>query len=178
MEFSALKLKEVILVKPKRFNDARGFFLESYHKQRFADNGLAVEFVQDNHSRSTKGILRGLHYQVAPLGQGKLVRVVRGAIFDVAVDIREKSATYGQWVGAELNEENNHMLYIPPDFAHGFCTLQDNTDVVYKVTQPYSPEHDKGIAWDDPDINIQWPSIGVPYVLSEKDQKNPKLNNR
>ncbi|MCD4814115.1 dTDP-4-dehydrorhamnose 3,5-epimerase [bacterium] len=175
MQFVPLQLKEVCLIKPKQLDDVRGFFLESYHKQRFAENGIFDEFVQDNHSRSAKGVLRGLHFQAAPHGQGKLVRVVRGAVFDVAVDIRKDSPTRGQWVSEVLSEENKYMLYIPPDFAHGFCSLAEDTDVVYKVSEHYFSEYDRGVLWNDPEINIQWPVLDVAYRFSEKDKNNPLL---
>jgi dTDP-4-dehydrorhamnose 3,5-epimerase len=172
MEFIALRIPEVICIEPKVFKDERGFFLECFHAKRFAENGITLPFVQDNHSRSNKGVLRGLHYQRAPHAQGKLVRVSCGAIFDVAVDIRPDSATYGQWVGERLDAENKKMLYIPPGFAHGFCVLEDQTDVLYKATHVYAPESDRGILWSDPKIGIAWPDLGMEYLVSPKDQKN------
>jgi len=175
LKFIPLRLNEVILIEPKVYGDERGFFLESYHVQRFAENGIDVRFVQDNHSQSSRGVIRGLHFQKTPCEQGKLVRVVRGAIFDVAVDIRRNSSTFGQWVAEVLDEENKKMLYIPPGFAHGFCALQNNTDVLYKVTHIYSSAHDQGVLWNDPDIGIEWPDLNMDYIVSPKDQKNPRL---
>ncbi|MCK5243093.1 dTDP-4-dehydrorhamnose 3,5-epimerase [bacterium] len=175
MKFTSLRLQDVICIEPKVFSDERGFFLESYQAERFAGQGITLPFVQDNHSRSTKGVLRGLHYQLAPCEQGKLVRVTKGAIFDVAVDIRPGSATFGQWVGEILDAENKKMLYIPPGFAHGFCAVQDQTDVLYKATHVYAPESDRGILWNDPDIGIAWPDIGMEYLISPKDRNNPCL---
>lgn len=175
MLFKRLAIPEVILVEPKTFADERGFFLESYQQRRFAENGISEPFVQDNHSCSRRGVLRGLHFQLEPFAQGKLVRAVTGAIFDVAVDIRPDSPTFGKWVGEHLNEENKRMLFIPAGFAHGFCTLADQTHVLYKATNFYSAAHDRGLAWDDPDIGIRWPDAGVPFQLSAKDQKHPGL---
>lgn len=148
----------------------RGFFLESYNRERFmTETGEDVLFVQDNHSRSCKGVLRGLHYQLPPHAQGKLVRCVRGAVFDVAVDIRQSSPTFGQWVGVELSEDNHKQFWIPPGFAHGFLTLTDTADFLYKTTAYYAPSHDRAIAWDDPRIGIVWPDTGVAPQLSAKD---------
>jgi dTDP-4-dehydrorhamnose 3,5-epimerase len=172
MEVVETGLEGVVLITPKVFTDARGFFLESYNARVFADAGLPDSFVQDNHSFSVKGVLRGLHYQY-PTWQGKLVRAVHGAIFDVAVDIRRGSSTFGQWYGATLSADNKQMLYIPPGYAHGFCVVSDNADVVYKCTTPYVPADDGGVLWNDPDIGIQWP-ISDP-LLSEKDAKAPRL---
>jgi len=172
-KFNRLEIPDLILIEPRVFEDERGFFMEFYNLKDFNHSGIDVEFVQDNHSHSRKGVLRGLHYQLRPMEQGKLVRCVRGIIFDVAVDIRRGSPTYGEWVGVILSEENKNMLYIPPGFAHGFCVLSDEADVIYKVTNFYSPEHDRGIIWDDPDIGIEWP-IKDP-ILSEKDSKLPTL---
>ena len=152
MEFIKTFIPEVILVKPKVFGDERGFFMESYRKSLFQANGIAPEFIQDNHSKSTKGVLRGLHYQLDPKAQGKLVRCVSGAVFDVAVDIRRGSPTFGKWVGYELSAENKCMLWIPAGFAHGFVTLEDNTEFLYKTTGEYAPECDRGIKYDDPEI--------------------------
>ena len=172
-EFKKLDIPEVILVTPKAFKDDRGFFLESYKKSEFKLNGIDVDFRQDNHSKSSKGVLRGLHYQLEPHGQGKLIRVVTGKIFDVAVDIREGSPTFGKWVSAELSEENKQMLWIPSGFAHGFLTLEDNTNVLYKATNEYDKDSEGGIIWNDPDIGIKWP-VNEP-TLSEKDIKNVSL---
>jgi dTDP-4-dehydrorhamnose 3,5-epimerase len=172
--FTSLRIPDVILVQPRVFPDARGFFLETYKYSDFAANGISETFVQDNHSRSAKGVLRGLHYQNPPAAQGKLVRAARGAIFDVAVDIRPGSATFGQWVGEILSDENHRMLYLPPGFAHGFLTLSDWADVSYKATAAYAPELDSGVIWNDPGIAIQWP-IETP-ILSPKDAALPRLD--
>jgi dTDP-4-dehydrorhamnose 3,5-epimerase len=172
LEVHDTHLKGVRLIVPRVFNDDRGFFLETFNAAVFEENGLPSNFVQDNHSRSTRGVLRGLHYQF-PTWQGKLVRVVTGEIFDVAVDIRKESATFGQWYGVILNEDNKHQLYIPPGYAHGFCVLSETVDVTYKCTAPYTPAEDAGIRWDDPNIGIDWP-ISAPLV-SEKDRNAPLL---
>ena len=164
-------IPEVLILEPKVFGDARGFFFESFNQKAFNEaTGLDLNFVQDNHSRSTKGVLRGLHYQLPPHAQGKLVRVVRGAVFDVAVDIRKGSPTFGQWVGVELSEDNRRQLWIPPGFAHGFLTLSDSADFLYKTTNYYAPSHERCIAWSDLQIGIQWPDIGMAPLLSAKDQ--------
>jgi len=172
-KFNRLEIPDLILIEPRVFEDERGFFMEFYNLKDFNQSGIDAEFVQDNHSHSRKGVLRGLHYQLRPMEQGKLVRCVRGIIFDVAVDIRRGSPTYGEWVGVILSEENKNMLYIPPGFAHGFCVLSNEADVIYKVTNFYSPEHERGIIWNDPDIGIEWP-IKDP-ILSERDSKLPTL---
>jgi len=166
-------LPGVLLLKPKVFGDARGFFLESWNRQTFTELGLDLDFVQDNHSRSAKGVLRGLHYQLND-PQGKLVRVVSGAVFDVAVDLRKSSPHFGQWVGYELTADNHRMLWIPPGFAHGFLVLSDTADFLYKTTAYYSPQWDRGIRWDDPQIGVQWPLEDAP-TLSAKDQSQPLL---
>ena len=171
--FKRLEIPEIILVEPKVFHDERGFFMETYKYSDFAAFGVAEHFVQDNHSRSTKGVLRGLHYQNPPKAQGKLVRVVVGEIFDVGVDIRKGSPTYGKWVGEILSAENKRMLYIPPGFAHGFCVLSDVAEVLYKTTAEYAPECEAGIIWNDPEIGIRWP-IEHP-ILSAKDAALPPL---
>ncbi len=171
--FEKLEIPEVILVTAQRFGDNRGFFMETYQYETFAEHGIGVQFVQDNHSHSAYGVLRGLHYQQNPAAQGKLVRAGRGELFDVAVDVRQGSPTYGQWVGAILSAENGRMLYVPPGFAHGFCVLSERADLLYKVSAPYSPEHEKGIAWDDPAIDIVWPIIDP--TLSARDKQNPLL---
>lgn len=164
-------IPDVLILEPKIFGDPRGFFYESYSQQDFHQvTGLNVAFVQDNHSRSAKGVLRGLHYQLPPHAQGKLVRCVSGAVFDVAVDIRKSSPTFGRWVGVELSDDNHRQLWIPPGFAHGFVVLTDTADFLYKTTDYYAPSHDRGIAWNDPTIGIQWPDIGLQRSLSAKDQ--------
>jgi dTDP-4-dehydrorhamnose 3,5-epimerase len=169
MIITALEIPELLIIQPQVFGDSRGFFLESYNQQAFNDaTGLNVHFVQDNHSRSAKGVLRGLHYQIQQ-PQGKLVRVVRGSIFDVAVDIRKKSPTFGQWVGVELNEENHSQLWVPPGFAHGFVVLSEATEVLYKTTDYYAPEFERSIIWNDPAIAIKWPIQEEPQ-LSAKDK--------
>jgi dTDP-4-dehydrorhamnose 3,5-epimerase len=175
MEFIKTAIPEVILIKPKVFGDDRGFFIETYKKSLFHANGIDVEFIQDNHSKSAKGVLRGLHYQLNPFAQGKLVRCVNGAVFDVAVDIRRGSPTFGKWVGYELSAENKAMLWIPPGFAHGFVTLVDDTEFVYKTTNEYAPSCDRGIKYDDPAIGIEWPQIDGGLLLSAKDQQQPLL---
>ena len=175
MKFIPTKIPDVILIEPKVFSDERGFFFESYLKDAFRQHGIISDFVQDNHSRSTKGVLRGLHYQVAPKEQAKLVRVTRGEAFDVVVDIRQDSKTFGQWVGHLLNEEKKNMLFVPAGFAHGFLALKDGTELLYKVSDVYSPAHERGIRWDDPAIGIAWPRINAPFFLSEKDKKYPFL---
>ena len=171
--FKRLEIPQVILVEPRVFPDERGFFMETYKMPDFVAAGIKENFVQDNHSRSTKGVLRGLHYQNPPFAQGKLVRAIRGEIFDVAVDIRKGSPTYGKWVGAVLSEENKNMLYIPEGFAHGFCVLSEIAEVLYKTTNVFSPQSEAGIIWNDEDLNINWP-IKEPS-LSEKDKKWPTL---
>ena len=171
--FQRLQIPEVILIEPKVFPDERGFFMETYKWSEFASFGVTEHFVQDNHSRSVKGILRGLHYQNPPKALGKLVRVVLGEVFDVAVDIRKGSASYGKWVGVKLSAENKRMLYIPPGFAHGFCVLSEAAEVLYKTTEEYSPEHEAGIIWNDPEIGIDWP-VEKP-IVSTKDAGLPSL---
>lgn len=171
--FERLEIPDIILIKPKVFGDERGFFMETYKFSEFVKNGIPYEFVQDNHSKSQKNVLRGLHYQLEPMEQGKLVRCIRGRIWDVAVDIRKGSPWYAKWVAVELSEENKYMLWIPPGFAHGFVALEDNTEVVYKTTKEYAPELDRGIIWNDPTIAINWP-IKNP-ILSKKDMAQPRL---
>lgn len=173
-EFERQKISDVVLVKPKVFGDNRGFFMESYKKSDFVKNGIDVEFVQDNHSKSSAKVLRGLHYQQAPYGQAKLVRCSRGKIYDVAVDIRPQSKTFGKYVKVLLSEENKHMLYIPDGFAHGFVVLSDEAELLYKTSSEYAPAYDRGIAWNDSDIGIDW-EIDFEPVLSEKDKKQPTL---
>jgi dTDP-4-dehydrorhamnose 3,5-epimerase len=166
-------LPGVLLLEPKTFGDARGFFLESWNRRTFADLGIDLDFVQDNHSRSSQGVLRGLHYQLND-PQGKLVRVVNGAVFDVAVDLRRSSPHFGQWVGYELSADNRHMMWIPPGFGHGFMVLSESADFLYKTTAYYAPQWDRGIRWDDPQIAVKWPLDGTP-TLSDKDQGLPFL---
>ncbi len=174
-------LPGVLLIEPRVFGDARGFFMESWNRKTFAeagkDAGLDLDFVQDNHSRSAKGVLRGIHYQLHQ-PQGKLVRVVSGAVFDVAVDLRRSSPHFGRWVGYELSADNHRMLWIPPGFGHGFLVLSDSADFLYKTTAYYAPEWDRGVRWDDADMGIQWPLEGMPPglpTLSAKDQVQPLL---
>lgn len=165
------------MISPKKFGDNRGYFMEAFKDAWFRETVSDVTFVQDNQSLSAQvGTIRGLHYQKAPCGQGKLVRCLRGAIFDVAVDIRPESATFGQWVGETLTPDNALQLWIPEGFAHGFCTLEPDTEVLYKVTSPYSPTHDAGVAFDDPEIGIEWPIDLASAVLSDKDKVQPKLS--
>lgn len=173
-EFERQKIKDVILVKPKVFGDNRGFFMESYKKSDFYANGIDVEFNQDNHSKSTKGVLRGLHYQAKPYGQAKLVRCSKGRIYDVAVDIRPNSETFGQYVKVELSEDNKQMLFIPEGFAHGFVALTDEVELLYKASGEYNQQADRGVLWCDKDINIDW-EIDFEPLLSEKDKVQPTL---
>lgn len=172
MEFRRLEIPEVILVEPNVIHDARGFFLETYHRDKYAAGGIPETFVQDNQSFSRKGVLRGLHAQLRH-PQGKLVRAIIGEIFDVAVDIRPDSPTFGKWAGAVLSEENAHQLYVPPGFAHGFCVLSDIAHVQYKCTDVYQPGDEIGVVWNDPEIGIDWP-VGDP-VLNDKDRNAPRL---
>lgn len=164
-------IPDLVLIEPDVYGDSRGFFMETYQVEKMAALGVHESFVQDNHSRSAKGVLRGMHYQLQPYTQGKLMRVVTGAIFDVAVDCRPLSPTYKQWFGTELNESNHHMMYIPPGFGHGFYVLSDHADVEYKTTSLYAPEYDRGFRWDDPEIDIIWPE--GDKILSEKDRHQP-----
>ena len=173
MRVTPLEHPEVLLIEPAVFADARGFFMETFHADKFASQGLPTCFVQDNHSRSVRGVLRGLHYQLHH-PQGKLVRVVSGEVFDVAVDIRKGSPMFGKWVGAILSEDNQRQLYVPPGFAHGFCTLSEQADFLYKCTDVYTPGDEYGIAWDDPDLAIAWPRLD--YLLSDKDLEYPALS--
>ena len=174
MNVTETALPGVMLIEPKVFGDERGFFLESWNARSFAATGLDFSFVQDNHSRSAKGVLRGLHYQVED-PQGKLVRTTSGRVYDVAVDIRRSSPHFGRWVGYELSDTNHRMLYIPPGFAHGFLVLSETADFVYKCTSFYAPAHDRGIRWSDPAIGIDWPLTGKPPLLSHKDAAAPLL---
>ena len=174
MKVTPTAIADLLIIEPKVFGDARGFFYESFNQKAFNEaTGLDVNFVQDNHSRSAKGVLRGLHYQVQQ-PQGKLVRVVRGAVFDVAVDIRQGSPTFGKWVGIELTEDNNKQFWVPAGFAHGFVVLSESADFLYKTTDYYAPEFERCIAWNDPAIGINWPMQGEPS-LSTKDQRAKPL---
>ncbi len=172
-DFEKLSIPEVILIKPKVFVDERGFFMETYKYLDFAKIGIRENFVQDNYSKSARNVLRGLHYQKIPKAQGKLIQCLKGKIYDVFVDIRKEVSTYKQWISMELSEENCHILYIPPGFAHGFLVLSDTAEVTYKCTEEYSFEDERGIIWNDPDIGINWP-IKNP-ILSEKDKVYPRL---
>lgn len=171
--FKRLEIPDVILVEPVVFEDNRGFFMETYRESHFRQGGIDHRFVQDNHSKSRKNVLRGLHFQLNPMAQGKLVRCIRGKIWDVAVDIRKGSPWFGKWVAVELSEENRLMLWVPPGFAHGFVALEDETEVIYKVTAEFSPDLDRGIIWNDPDLKIEWP-VTDP-ILSDKDSRLPRL---
>jgi dTDP-4-dehydrorhamnose 3,5-epimerase len=176
MQATRLAIPDVMLIEPKVFGDTRGFFFESFNQRAFNDaTGTNHQFVQDNHSRSTQGVLRGLHFQVSPKAQGKLVRVVRGAVFDVAVDIRKSSPTFGKWVGMELSADNHRQLWVPPGFAHGFLVLSDTAEFLYKTTDYYAPEYERCIAWNDPVLAIAWPDMGMAPVLSGKDQQGRSL---
>jgi dTDP-4-dehydrorhamnose 3,5-epimerase len=171
MKITTTAINGVLIIDPQVFGDARGFFYESFNQQMFDHaTGTGYSFVQDNHSRSTRGVLRGLHYQLPPKAQGKLVRVVRGAVFDVAVDIRPDSSTRGQWVACELTEHNHRQMWVPPGLAHGFLVLSDSADFLYKTTDYYSPQHERCIAWNDADLAIAWPDLGELPRLSAKDQ--------
>ncbi len=172
-QFRHLELPDVILIEPRNLRDERGFFRETYKASEFAAGGIPATFVQDNHSHSTRGVLRGLHYQNPPRAQAKLVSVCKGEIFDVAVDIRKGSPTYGHWVAEILSADTGCMLYVPPGFAHGFCVLSAEADVIYKVTAEFALELDRGIRWNDPDIGVQWPITDA--ILSAKDAGLPLL---
>src|SRR4030042_2670553 len=175
MEFIKTTLKDTYIIKPKVFRDERGFFLESWNEKAFAENGIDAKFVQDNHSLSLKkGVLRGLHFQKPPNEQAKLIRVTRGKVYDVIVDLRQNSPTYGKWESFELSAENFQMLFIPRGFAHAYCTLEDNTEFMYKVDNFYAPESDSGIIWNDPDLKINWPTKDP--ILSEKDSNLQKFS--
>ena len=174
MQATRLAIPDAVLIEPKVFGDARGFFYESFNQRAFNEaTGTDYQFVQDNHSRSSKGVLRGLHYQIQQ-PQGKLVRVVQGAVFDVAVDIRKSSPTFGQWVGVELSADNHRQLWVPPGFAHGFVVLSETAEFLYKTTDYYAPEHERCIAWNDADLRIDWHLVGSP-VLSDKDARGLAL---
>jgi dTDP-4-dehydrorhamnose 3,5-epimerase len=171
--FKKLEILDVILIQPKVFSDSRGFFYESFKESDFCSYGIIDKFVQENFSHSIKDVVRGLHFQKNPQAQVKLVTVIKGKIFDVAVDIRKNSPTYGKWVGEILSGENHRLLYIPEGFAHGFCVLSDEADVCYKVNNEYSPENERGIIWNDPTINISWPTENP--IISEKDNQLSRL---
>ncbi|HAS6244272.1 TPA: dTDP-4-dehydrorhamnose 3,5-epimerase [Vibrio vulnificus] len=169
------KIPDVKIIEPTVFGDERGFFMETWNKKRFEElvTGKPTRFVQDNHSKSKKGCLRGLHYQLKPYAQGKLVRCIDGEVFDVAVDIRENSPAFGQWVGVHLSAENKRQLWIPEGFAHGFLVLSETAEIIYKTTDYYTPESDRGIRWNDKDLAISWPIEGLELILSEKDSQQP-----
>ena len=178
LEIKQLAIADIRIIRPKKFADPRGFFSETYNKQQFADAGIHLDFVQDNHVLSTAvGVVRGLHYQGSPFAQDKLVRVVRGRIFDVAVDLRRASSTFGKWVAAELSAAEWNQILIPIGFAHGLCVLEPDTEVVYKVTNHYSAKHDFGIRWNDPDLKIEWPVPEQRVLLSDKDKAQPLFRN-
>lgn len=174
MKILTTALPGVLIIEPQVHGDARGFFQETYHAERYAAAGIALPFVQDNHSRSSAGVLRGLHYQLKH-PQGKLVRVTQGAAYDVAVDIRKGSPTFGQWVGVTLSEDNFKQFYVPPGFAHGFLAMSERVDFLYMCTDYYHPEDERGVLWNDPEIGIEWPDLGMEYRLSDKDRSNPRL---
>ena len=173
MKVTPTEIPEILIIEPDIFEDQRGFFFESYNYKKFSDLGISVEFVQDNHSKSVKNTLRGLHYQIKP-GQDKLVRVIKGAVFDVAVDIRLGSPTFGQWVGIDLSAENKKQVFIPKGFAHGFCVTSDIAEFEYKCSEYYAPHDERGILWNDEKLNIQWP-VDQP-ILSKKDLENPSFS--
>ena len=176
MIIERLAIPDVLLLTPRRFHDPRGFFSETWSQTRFAEAGIEGPFVQDNHSVSNaRGVLRGLHCQIGPNSQGKLIRVVRGAIWDVAIDVRRGSATYVQQASAVLSAENWCQIWIPTGFLHGYCTLTDDTEVIYKVTGPYDPTAERGVIWNDPDLGVAWPIEEAEVILSEKDQRLPRF---
>jgi dTDP-4-dehydrorhamnose 3,5-epimerase len=176
MKVTPTALPEVLILEPKVFGDDRGFFMESYNRRAFDEAvGHPIEFLQDNHSRSARGVLRGLHYQLPPYAQGKLVRVAAGSVFDVAVDVRRSSPRFGHWVGVELSAANHRQLWIPPGFAHGFLVLSETADFLYKATGYYAPQSERAVVWNDPSIAIAWPDIGTPPTLSAKDVAAPLL---
>jgi dTDP-4-dehydrorhamnose 3,5-epimerase len=176
MKVTTTAIAGLLILEPRVFGDERGFFLESYNQKVFDDAlGHEVHFVQDNHSRSAKGVLRGLHYQLPPHAQGKLVRVTQGSVFDVAVDMRRSSPSFGRWVGVELSGQNHRQLWLPPGMAHGFLVTSDSADFLYKTTQYYAPQAERCVRWDDPSIGIDWPDLGRAPVLSAKDAAAPLL---
>ncbi|HNJ82005.1 MAG TPA: dTDP-4-dehydrorhamnose 3,5-epimerase [Piscinibacter sp.] len=177
MKVTPTAIPEVLILEPRVFGDERGFFFESFNQKAFDEAvGAHVEFVQDNHSRSARGVLRGLHYQLPPHAQGKLVRVVRGSVFDVAVDVRRSSPSFGQWVGVGLSEANHRQLWLPPGFAHGFIVTSDSADFLYKTTGFYEPHAERSVRWDDPRLAIAWPEAALPPTLSGKDAAAPLLD--
>lgn len=176
MEINPTEIPEVKIIKPRKFEDARGFFSETYNRRSFAEAGIDLDFVQDNHSLSIeKGVVRGLHFQIPPFAQDKLIRVVHGSVFDVAVDLRRGSPRFGKHAAVTLSAANWNQLFVPKGFAHGFCTLEPNTEVIYKVTQYYSAENDKGVHWGDPELGIPWPILAEEAILSDKDRGLPRL---
>ena len=177
MKITPTDIADVLVFEPKVFGDERGFFMESFNQKAFdAAVGQPVRFVQDNHSRSAKGVLRGLHFQLPPHAQGKLVRVTQGSVFDVAVDIRKDSPTFGRWVGVELSGENHRQMWVPAGLAHGFLVTSDSADFLYKTTDYYAPQAERSLRWDDPELAIAWPDTGMPPVLSGKDAAAPNLS--
>jgi len=172
-EFARAEIPDIVVIQPRLFRDDRGFFMESYKRSDFAAHGIAETFVQSNHSRSPRGIVRGLHYQKHPKAQGKLVRTLLGEVFDVAVDLRRGSPTYGRWDGLVLSAENRKAIYVPPGFAHGFCVTSEAAEVLYMTTEEYSPSHEAGVIWNDPDLAIRWPVADLE--LSERDRHWPRL---
>lgn len=175
MRFFSTPIPGLVLIEPKVFEDPRGFFAEVYRADLFAQNGIVQHFVQDNHSSSVRGTLRGLHCQIAPKAQAKLIRVVQGEIYDVAVDVRPGSSTYGKWFGETLSAKNRKMLFVPEGFLHGFLVMSDRADVIYQTTDYYSPQDERGVAWNDPDIGVRWPDPGCALILSDRDRKTPLL---
>ncbi len=175
MKLTRTAIEDVVIIEPAVFGDDRGFFMESWNAARFAEAGIDAAFVQDNHSRSARGVLRGLHYQVNQ-PQGKLVRVAAGRVFDAVVDLRAASPSFGKWVGVELSADNKRMLWVPPGLGHGFLTLEDGTDFLYKCTEYYSPKDERSIRWDDPTIGIEWPLDGMTPRLSAKDEAGRSLS--
>jgi dTDP-4-dehydrorhamnose 3,5-epimerase len=176
LRFTSTKIPEVVIIEPQLFGDERGFFMETWQRDKFAKNGIDVDFLQDNHSRSVQGTLRGMHYQIQH-PQGKLVRVTVGEVFDVAVDLRKSSSTFGMWVGEFLSSDNRKMLWVPPGFAHGFYVTSEHAEFLYKCSDIYAPEHERSIIWNDPDIAIEWPLVkGREPLLSEKDLRGMPLN--
>ncbi len=176
MKFIPTDIPDVVLIEPQIFGDARGYFMETYKEPVFREHGIDETFVQDNMSSSVQGTLRGLHYQLDPHAQGKLVRVIQGVVFDVAVDLRRGSPTFGKWVGAELSEDNKHALWVPPGFAHGFYVISETAEFTYKVTNLWARDAERSIIWNDPDIGIDWPLVDGKVILSDKDKQSPSFN--